>query len=280
MSKVTVNISINHQGQKLNAKATKMRISAHRLFAFDDGADDIRILELIKNRLEDYENNLAFYGVGRLFDYFLKHFPSVRSTIKCIVVDNPQLAKEPWEGAFVAPDELPPEIKAVFLCETLTAPRMSFKTKLPNNVETLDIEDILSELDWREIPKRAWKEEVDSIYPFDLPDIQFRHNQDLILIDCPSRNMAFMPNGLAYVHNALKKTDVRFQTVDLDILVYHRFHIYRIFDSADKMMLESGQEIPENPWQAENYDFWQNPDAINTVTKICTTTVTQRSASG
>ena len=47
--------------------------------------------------------------------------------------------------------------------------------------------------------------------------IEFRKNLDMLLLDCPARNLSMMPNGLGYVHNALKKTNINYQTFDLDM---------------------------------------------------------------
>src|SRR5262249_31691417 len=81
-------------------------------------------------------------------------------------------------------------------------------------------------------------------------------------IDCPARNLGLMPNGLGYVHNALKHVDVRWQTVDIDIILYHRFHTRRLFDEGGVVRLPGGRELPTDPWQAEHYDLWLDPEVI------------------
>ena len=98
--------------------------------------------------------------------------------------------------------------------------------------------DVLAELaldSCRPGPGRPWAKDI--IYPLDVPEIDFQSGLDLIVIDCPARNLGLMPNGLGYVHNALKQVDVRYQTCDLDILIYHRFHIRRLFDEGGKIAL-------------------------------------------
>ena len=84
----------------------------------------------------------------------------------------------------------------------------------------------------------------------------------MLLVDCPARNLALMPNGLGYVHNALKKAGINFETFDLDIVTYHRYHIRRLFDEGGKIVMPSGREMPTDPWQAENYDLWDNPEVL------------------
>ena len=98
--------------------------------------------------------------------------------------------------------------------------------------------------------------------PIDVPEIAFEPSLDVLLIDCPARNLGLMPNGLGYVHNALKHTGVRFQTLDLDIIIYHRFHIRRLFDEGGTVTLPNGRVLPTDPWQAEHYDFWTEPETL------------------
>ena len=46
------------------------------------------------------------------------------------------------------------------------------------------------------IPKHSWVEVEKNIYPINIPEAKFDEDLDLILIDCPSRNLSMMPNGL------------------------------------------------------------------------------------
>ena len=138
---------------------------------------------------------------------------------------------------------------------------MRMQNRLPSYVEVVSPE-IIKEIDWEAIPEQAWIPEYNSIYPFHIPEIEFLPDQDLILIDCPSRDMSFMPNGVGYVHNILKKTHITFQTFDLNIVVYHRFHIHRLFDGPEKITTPEGKAFPDDPWLAENEGIWQYPDTI------------------
>ena len=56
-----------------------------------------------------------------------------------------------------------------------------------------------------------------------------------------------MPNGLGYLNNALKKTKVSYQIVDLDIISYHRFHMHRLFDMGGCITLPGDLALPEDP---------------------------------
>lgn len=101
-----------------------------------------------------------------------------------------------------------------------------------------------------------------NIYPIDVPDIKVEKNLDVLLLDCPARNLSLMPNGFGYVHNVLKQMDINFQTFDLDIVTYHRFHISRIYDWGGTVTLDSGRELALDPWKAEHYDLWSDQEVI------------------
>ena len=94
-----------------------------------------------------------------------------------------------------------------------------------------------------------------NIYPFKIPEVEIKEDCDVLLIDCPSRNLSLMPNGLGYVYNVLKKCDFNLSILDLDIITYHRYHIRRIFDQGGVIEINN-ETFPEDPWRAENYDIW------------------------
>ncbi|MBN2137990.1 MAG: radical SAM protein [Sedimentisphaerales bacterium] len=104
---------------------------------------------------------------------------------------------------------------------------------------------------------------MESIYPIEIPDIELRPNQDLILLDLPARISAMMPNGLGYVHNILKKTGIRFQTVDLDVIFYHLYHSRRILNKPDKVLTPDGYVMREDPWEAIGIEEeWRRPEVM------------------
>ncbi len=112
-------------------------------------------------------------------------------------------------------------------------------------------------------PQRAWVKKADSIYPIDIPDIKFLPGQDLILLAPPARIQAMMPNGIGYVHNILKQTDIQFQTMDLDIILYHRYHSQRITDGLEKIITKSGYTMKDDPWDPTGIEeVWNKPEVI------------------
>jgi radical SAM superfamily enzyme YgiQ (UPF0313 family) len=259
-------LTAQHQGRAAQVDACRIVFSAHQCFSRDAGADDRRCLEILAKHLAGKPGLAAAVdGDGAFLRYVLEQVPSLKGAFRWVIVEN-----EAATGTFdfgglpvVASGQIPAEVKTVFLCETLTFPRMRMKQWLPEGLSKIE-PDVLSKLAPSQLPARAWTPWArDTIYPIDIPEIKFEPGMDLILIDCPARNLGLMPNGLGYVHNALKHVEVRHQTLDLDIIIYHRFHVRRLFDEGGKMYLPGGKELPTDPWQAEHYDVWTTDVTID-----------------
>jgi len=118
------------------------------------------------------------------------------------------------------------------------------------------------------VPAHAWVPVEKNIYPIRIPKPIIEKNLDFLLIDLPSRNLSMMPNGLGYVHNAIKRTGVAFQTYDIDIVAYHRFHMHRIYDVAGDTVMPSGHKVPKDPWLAEHYDVWSRIEVNDYIYKF------------
>lgn len=257
----TVTLTLARGRRRRRVDATRVHFSAHQCFRFDDHPDEIACLRRLGAHLKT-KPGLAVYGDGPLLDHLLRETPELTGSIAAIIRD-PGSAPPAIEGVPVAtPDALPAAVRTVFLCETQAYPRQRMRQRLSGAVETLDA-DILVEIARELIPERAWTPVVKHIYPVVVPDIRFETDLDMVLIDCPARNLALMPNGLGYVHNVLKKLPIRFQTFDLDIATYHRYHMHRLFDAGGKIVLPNGREMPTDPWQAENYDLWSDAAVID-----------------
>jgi radical SAM superfamily enzyme YgiQ (UPF0313 family) len=193
----------------------------------------------------------------------LEHAPELRGKVEAIIADNRESAPLSFGDIPVqAPDAVAPNIRTVFLCETRSFERQKMRRRLPPALEVFD-PDLLVELARDVIPARAWAPATQHIYPIDVPEIRFEPRLDILLLDCPARNLALMPNGLGYVHNVLKRLPIRSQTFDLDVVTYHRYHIRRLLDEGGKIVLPNGREMPADPWQAENYDLWADPAVID-----------------
>ncbi len=188
------------------------------------------------------QSNVAWVGTGPLQAVLLDICPDLNAHIKA-TIDQPE--------------NTPDNITVIVNTEIDYWSRQRCIFRCPERITLIDASEI-AKISRDKLPPSCWSPIGSNIYPIDLPDISFRKNLDLLLMDCPARNLALMPNGLAYVHNALTKTDVNFQTFDLDIIAYHRFHMRRIYDEGGTVNLADGRLLPEDPWQAEHYDLWSD----------------------
>jgi len=263
MSETSVVVTLKKASRLAKVKGMRVVFSPYRCFAFDDSKEDIACLRAIGTHLKSLPG-LAIFGSGPLCDYLMKHVPDIKPYILRIIPSREHAHQTQIHDINVAAaDDLPSDVKSVFLCETATFPRMEMRRVLPPTVDVVE-PTILGDIAADIVPGRGWAPIAKNIYPIDIPEIRFKKDLDLILIDCPSRNLALMPNGLSYVSNALKKTSVTYQIFDLDIVAYHRFHIHRLFDTGGRVALVSGRLLPEDPWQAEHYDVWTSGSEMAT----------------
>jgi radical SAM superfamily enzyme YgiQ (UPF0313 family) len=149
------------------------------------------------------------------------------------------------------------KIKKIFVCDKFRLPFDEIKQKFSSRYEISSIQEFVM-LRPDIFPAESWVPIERNIYPLKMPPINVEQDLDILIVDCPSRNLSLMPNGLGYVNNALKLTNCKFQILDLDIIAYHRFHIHRLFDMGGVITLPNGRDLPEDPWQAEHYDLWSN----------------------
>ena len=210
-------------------RATPVRFSAYRCFETDD-APATQCLEILARYLLTETSAPAFRGCEAFARRLLDCAPPLRDHVRCSLTDD---------------------IDCVFLTETHSVKRQLLRQQLPAGLRVIDA-DVLAGVDWQVIPERAWIPAAQTIYPIELPEIHVAEGLDLLLLDCPARNMGLAPNGLAYVHSALAAAGVNFQTLDLDIICYHRFHMHRLLDDPEAV-------VPaEDPWLAENGPLWKD----------------------
>jgi len=255
MSDATVILTLKKDKKTTKVEGARVTFSPHQCFAFDNGPEDVQCLQALGAHLMTLPD-LALVGSQKFVAYLLQHVPALSTRIVGTAFYRNIPETHQRHGlASVELEELPRGTKTVFLCEKLAFPRMQMIKRLPQSIDVV-APTILAEIAPGVIPARAWTPLQRNIYPIDIPDIQFRKHLDVAIIDCPSRNLSLMPNGLGYLNNALKKTTISYQIVDLDIISYHRFHIHRLFDMGGHITLPGGLELPDDPWQAEHYDLW------------------------
>lgn len=262
MGFVNADITYKEKGKVYHTRGQRLIFSPNRCFTMNGDAEDRRLLNKLAELLEG-KPGLAIAGTGPFAEYFLAQLPRVKKCVRVVIQDDWKVKHSEFAGLPVCEiGTLPAEIKTVFVAEPLTEYRLRWGSKLKGKVEVLDL-SILEKVDPLGLPMRAWSKDPDCIYPMEIPEIKFDSGMDFILIDCPARNLALMPNGLAYVHNILKKTSLKFQTVDLDILAYHRYHSYRLLDAKTPPVTATGRAMHIDPWLAEAYTEWLKEDTLN-----------------
>ena len=242
---------------------THVRFSPHQCFGPSDSLDARACLRALGRYLLSISSIALYVDKSDFLNALLSEVPELRSHITSLIGDRPLKGLSDSSNLpVVHPEQLSESVYHVFLCETRMYPRLLMRQRLPATVNIIE-PDVVSEIAIDTVPARAWvPASRDTIYPIQIPEIEFESGLDLLLIDCPARNLGLMPNGVGYVHNALKHTNVRYQTRDLDILIYHRFHVRRLFDENGVVILPSGTELPTDPWQAEHYDVWGNQEVL------------------
>jgi radical SAM superfamily enzyme YgiQ (UPF0313 family) len=257
----TVMLTLRRERQRRHAEATRVLFSAHQCFRMDGSREEVECLRRLGAHLRG-RAGLALYGTGAFFDYFIAHNPDLLGHLVALIADKPVADAVRHGLPVVGPEALPPDVRTVFLCETRYFSRQEMRRQLPPGLDVIDV-DLLVHIARDAIPTRGWTPTIKHIYPIDVPPIRFKSDLDVLLVDCPARNLALMPNGLGYVHNVLKRLPISSQTFDLDVVTYHRYHVRRIFDEGGKIVLPTGREMPTDPWQAENYDLWADNAVID-----------------
>ena len=254
----SVEISLSVGGVRRAVKGTRVAFSPYRLFSdFDDPAAKCAI-SAVADALSAMPG-LALTGEREFAEKLMAASPALASNCVGWIETGVTPAGGPAGLATLSADSRLP--RGVFVAHREELARQRIRRKLPDEIDAF-APDLLLDLDADLVPDEAWLPLAKNIYPIEIPEIEIRPDLDMLLMDCPARNLALMPNGLAYVHNALRKSDVRFQTFDLDIVAYHRYHVHRLYDLGGRVTLPSGREMPTDPWQAEHYDLWAMPEVI------------------
>jgi hypothetical protein len=100
-----------------------------------------------------------------------------------------------------------------------------------------------------------------TMYPLCVPPVRVQAELDFLLLHLPPFD-GMLPNGLAYVHNALRRAGVRFQTVDLNILLCHRYY-QRMSLGRGPMVTESGYVMPESMWGLDDHSAWEREEVLD-----------------
>jgi len=241
-----------------------MQFFIHHCLAHDGDVEDRRILNTLGNFLMT-KPELCLYGAGKLCRYMLSQFPQLKHVIRCIIEDESSLQGKAVEGVpVISLSDLPNSVRTAFLCSTRYLSLTDMEGKLKKKRDDLEILTfrIIEQLDDAVIPQKAYRQTAPSRYPIDIPEIEFLPGQDFILLDLPGKYDNSFPCGLGYVHNILKMNDICYQTMDVSVILYHRFHSQKIFDGLDTIVTSDGYVMKENPWFVLNMDEWEKTEVI------------------
>ena len=263
MSETAVVLTLKKGRSAAKVEGTRVAFSAHQCFAFNGDREETECLRALGRHLLQLPG-VVLVGSQQFIDRLLAQTPELKTHAAAVIADDAMHSPLGFDDRHLSFDQLPPAAETVFLAETYAVPRWQLRRALPQHLAVIE-PSVLADIAPERVPARAWTAVPKNIYPIDIPDIKLRQGLDLVLMDCPSRNLALMPNGLAYVSNALKKSDVSYQVFDLDIIAYHRFHMHRLFDVGGRITLPSGRVLPEDPWQAEHYDVWAATSETSTL---------------
>ncbi|MBF0511048.1 MAG: radical SAM protein [Candidatus Omnitrophica bacterium] len=100
-------------------------------------------------------------------------------------------------------------------------------------------------------------------YPCKVPGFSVSQELDFLLLELPPRYLPMMPNGIAYVHNILLNCQIKFQTIDMNIIAYHHFHETRLRKRLNPFIIDSGFVMKEDPWDNANMSEWEKPEVVD-----------------
>ena len=99
------------------------------------------------------------------------------------------------------------------------------------------------------------------LYPLSIPNTEIKDNLDFLVLELPPRYMPMMPNGLGYVYNILLETEIKFQLLDINILMYHQYHSDRLLSSKKIDVALGGNS--DDPWDNTNSQDWHKQQIID-----------------
>lgn len=243
--------------------------SALRCFAIAERQNTAMTLyESIASTILAEPGPVALYGVGPFLDGILAANRELSGKVSVIV--DPKAAPGNYRGIPLIShwQSIPKDTCTIFLCELLTEPRWRLRSEIGTTLNVLCPDVLMQSPEL--IPQEAWVVHENSIYPMNIPSMVIRSDLDLLLLDLPARNGFAFPLSLGYVHKALKKIPgLNFQTMDADAILYHRFHIWRLFDFGESVVLENGRPLEIDPWDWRE-ECWMDPRMWNSLLAMFT----------
>lgn len=98
------------------------------------------------------------------------------------------------------------------------------------------------------------------LYPMHIPVVRVQGELDFLLVNLPPMNGGEMiPNGLGYVHNALLRSGVRCQTLDLNVIWFQRFCQQRLLLQTP-VVTAGGYVLKDSLWSGTEHLEWEREE--------------------
>ena len=231
----------------------------NRLLRYDRGKQDRLLLQRLQPAFTS--SPVTIYGAGRLIRYLFQMLPALTEHVVEILDDDPHKQGSTLHGIPIV-GSLTGHTGPIFLASTRYRSLSQMHRTLGNRT-WFGLGRAIEGLSIRDLPAKAWLDQPPGIYPVTIPPIRFEDNLDFVLLDLPPRFMGMMPNGLGFVHNILKRSGIRFQTMDLDLIYYHRFHAQRLLD-GEVIVQKDDPDMVEDPWEMDRLEEeWRKPEMLD-----------------
>lgn len=100
-----------------------------------------------------------------------------------------------------------------------------------------------------------------NIYPIELPRIEVNEGLDFLILELPPRYSPMIPNGIGYLYNILKESDISFQMLDMNILTYHAYNQRRLLDKTP-ILTSGGYRLEGDLWGLASMSEWKKPEVV------------------
>jgi radical SAM superfamily enzyme YgiQ (UPF0313 family) len=233
--------------------------SIAKLFDLQGSPEDRALMCDLEQYVLAHPGPLGFYGAGSLADYLLSLSPALRSHVRVVADDSPRKRVQELRGVpVVGGDALHTYgLRTVFVSARRYESRRQIRRRLDgSSAEIVSLEDFVR-APGVALPERALFESdrPTAVYP----EVEVTRGLDVLLLEPPGRLKNFVPTGLGAVHTILERAGIRFQTIDLNIIFYHRFHAARSLDGLDLVTTEDGYLMKEDPWATTHAGEWEKP---------------------
>jgi radical SAM superfamily enzyme YgiQ (UPF0313 family) len=235
-----------------------LTFSAARCFAWGERTGRAsQLYRALAQELLSLEGPIALYGVGPFLEALLCAAPELARKASGVVDPMSSLTSYAGLPVYRQWRELPGGTRHLFLCELRSEPRWRLRRTLEPAFTVLCPDLLAKHCDL--VPQEAWLVQQPSIYPMEIPALEIEPGLDLLLLDLPARNNFALPLSLGYVHRELQRIpELKFRTLDADAILYHRYHIWRLFDFGEPVLLDNGRQLLSDPWEWTE-EAWMDP---------------------